>query len=57
MQRPSLRTGSEEFFVNEISEEMFYLKLYEFVRRRHACLCPSEWALTCMADGNQQKHL
>ena len=36
MQRPSPRFRSEEYFVYEISEEMFYPNLYRFVWRRHA---------------------
>ena len=35
MQRPSPNFRSEEYFVNEISEEMFYPYL-KFVWRRHA---------------------
>ena len=35
-QRPSPRFMSEEFFIYEISEEMFYPKLQRFVWRRHA---------------------
>ena len=35
-QRPSPRLESEEFFVYEISEEMFYPNLQRFVWRRHA---------------------
>ena len=51
MQRPLPRFGSEEFFVNEISEEMFYLNLQEFVWRHHACAHhgerkPTETSLT-----------
>ena len=36
MQRPSPRFRSEEYFVYEISEEMFYPNLQRFVWRRHA---------------------
>ena len=36
MQRPSPRFRSEEYFVYEISEEMFYPTLYRLVWRRHA---------------------
>ena len=36
MQRPSPRFRSEEYFVDEISEEMFYPDLQRFVWRRHA---------------------
>ena len=41
MQRPSPRFRSEEYFVNEISEEMFYPYL-KFVWRRHAGAHPDE---------------
>ena len=36
MQRPSPRFRSEEYFVYEIFEEMFYPNLWRFVWRRHA---------------------
>ena len=36
IQRPSPRFRSEEYFVYEISEEMFYPNLQRFVWRRHA---------------------
>ena len=36
MQRPSPRFRSEEYFVYEISEEMFYPNLQRFVWRSHA---------------------
>ena len=36
MQRPSPRFRSEEYFVYETSEEMFYPNLKRFVWRRHA---------------------
>ena len=36
MQRPSPRFRSEEYFVSEISEEMFYPNLKGFVWRCHA---------------------
>ena len=36
MQRPSPRFRSEEYFVYEISEEMFYPNSWGFVWRRHA---------------------
>ena len=36
MQRPLPRFRSEEYFVYEISEEMFYPKLERFVWRCHA---------------------
>ena len=36
MQRPSRRFRSEEYFVYEISEEMFFPNLSRFVWRRHA---------------------
>ena len=36
MQRPSPRFRSEEYFVYEISEEMFYPNLQRFLWRRHA---------------------
>ena len=36
MQRPSRRFRSEEYFVYEISEEMFFPNLWRFVWRRHA---------------------
>ena len=36
MQRPSPRFRSEEYFVYEISEEMFHPNLWRFVWRRHA---------------------
>ena len=36
MQRPSPRFRSEEYFVYEISEEMFYPNIQRFVWRRHA---------------------
>ena len=36
MQRPSPRFRSEEYFVYEISEKMFYPNLQRFVWRRHA---------------------
>ena len=39
MQRPSPRFRSEEYFVYEISEEMFYSN---FVWRRHARAHPDE---------------
>ena len=42
MQRPSLRHRSKEYFVYEISEEMFYPKLQRFVWRRHAGAHPDE---------------
>ena len=42
MQRPSPRFRSEEYFVYEISEEMFYLNLWRFVWRRHAAAHP-DW--------------
>ena len=35
-QRPSPRFRSEEYFVYEVSEEMFYPDLKRFVWRRHA---------------------
>ena len=40
MQRPSPRFRSEEYFVYEISEEMFYPYLWRFVLRRHAAAHP-----------------
>ena len=36
MQRPSRRFRSEEYFVYEVYEEMFYLNLKRFVWRRNA---------------------
>ena len=36
MHRPSPRFRSKEYFVYEISEEMFYPNLQRFVWRRHA---------------------
>ena len=36
MQKPSPRFRSEEYFVYEISEEMFYPNLWTFLWRRHA---------------------
>ena len=36
MQRPSPRFRSEEYFVYEISEEIFYPTIQRFVWRRHA---------------------
>ena len=36
MQRPSPRFRSEEYFVYEISEEMFYPNLKRFAWRHHA---------------------
>ena len=36
IQRPSPRFRSEEYFVYEVSEEMFYPNLWRFVWRRHA---------------------
>ena len=54
MQRSSPRFRSEEYFVYEMSEEMFtqiYRDLYG-----DAMLVPT-WMGTNMADGNQQKHL
>ena len=50
------RQDSEEYFVYEISEEMFYPNLKRFVWRRHAGAVLS-WMSSNMADGNQQKHL
>ena len=54
MQRPSPRFRSEEYFVYEISEEMFtqiYRDLYGDAMLVPTCIG------TNMADGNQQKHL
>ena len=54
MQRPSLRFKSEEYFVYDISEEMFtqiYRDLYG-----DAMLMLIRMSSN-MADGNQQKHL
>ena len=45
MQRPSPKFRSEEYFVYEISEEMFYPNLYRLAWRRHAGAHP---------DGHQQ---
>ena len=42
MQKPSPRFRSEEYFVYEISEEMFYPNLQRFVWRRHAGAHPDE---------------
>ena len=42
MQRPSPRFRSEEYFVYEISEEMFYPTLKGFVWRRYAGAHPDE---------------
>ena len=38
MQKPSPRFRSEEYFVYEISEEMFYPNLQSLVWRRHTML-------------------
>ena len=42
MQRPSRRFRSEEYFLFEISKEMFYPNLKRFVWRRHAGAHPVE---------------
>ena len=39
-EKPSPRFRSEEYFVYEISGEMFYLNLWRFVWRRHASAHP-----------------
>ena len=56
MQRPSPRFRSEleEYFVYEVSEEMFYPNLLRFVWRRHA---PAHADGLQHGYGNQQKHL
>ena len=53
MQRPSPRFRSEEYFVYEIFEKMFYpnLDLYG------DAILVFTWMSSNMADGNQQKHL
>ena len=57
MQRPSRRCGSEEYFVYETSEEMFYRNLQIETRYGDAMLAPIRMG-TNMADGSQQqKHL
>ena len=55
MQRPSPRFRSEEYFVYEISEDVFYSNLKRFAWRRHTGAHPDEHPN--MGDGNQQKHL
>ena len=50
MQRPSPRFRSEEYFVYEISGEMFY-PIYEDAMLVLTCMSSN------MGDGNQQKHL
>ena len=60
MQRPSPRFRSEEYFVYEISEEMFYPNLYaSFVcKDLYAdAMLVLTWMSSNMAEGNQQKHL
>ena len=42
MQRPPPNFRSEEYFVYEISQKMFYPNLYRFVWRRHAGAHPDE---------------
>ena len=54
MQRPSPRFRLEEYFVYEISEEMFS----QFNRDLYGdAMLVSIRMSTNMADGNQQKHL
>ena len=55
MQRPSPRFRSEEYFVYEISEEMFYPNLYGDLYG-DVMLLPIRMG-TNMADGNQWKQL
>ena len=52
MQRPSPRFRSEEYFVYEKSEEMFYQTYRDLYG--DAMLT---WMSSNMADGNQKKHL
>ena len=54
MQRPSPRFRSEEYFIYEISEEMFYPNFGDL--HGDTMLVPIRMG-TNMADGNQQKHL
>ena len=54
MQRPWPRFRSEEYFVYEISEEMFYPNFRDLYG--DAMLVPT-CMVSNMADGNQQKHL
>ena len=48
------RQDSEEYFVYEISEEMFYPNLRDLYGDAMLVLT---WMSSNMADGNQQKHL
>ena len=54
MQRPSPRFRSEEYFVYEVKEEIFYPNLKRFVWRHNAGAHPDGHQ---MVDGNQRKHL
>ena len=54
MQRPLPRFRSEEYFIYEISEEMFYPNFGDLYG--DTMLVPIRMG-TNMADGNQQKHL
>ena len=54
MQRLSPRFRSEEFFVYEISEEVFYPNLRDLYGDTMLVLT---WMSSNMADRNQQKHL
>ena len=54
MQRPSPKFRSEEYFVYEISEEMFYPNLQRSYGDAMLVLIRMGYN---MADGKQQKHL
>ena len=54
MQRPSPRFRSEECFVYEKSEEIFYPYCRDLYGDAMLVLT---WMSSNMADGNQQKHL
>ena len=54
MQRPSPRFRPEEYFVYEISEEMFHTIYRDLYGDAMLVLT---WMSSNMADGNQQKHL
>ena len=56
MQRPSPRFRSEEYFVYEISEEMFY-QIYRDLYGDAMLVLTWMSSNVNMADGNQKKHL
>ena len=53
MQRPSPRFRSEEYFVYEISEEMFYSNLLIEICMETPFWCSSGWAPTWRTETNR----